>query len=48
MTDYRSMFIITPVCMLLALLCMTRVKRGEARADVTVDSTLGQVGDTDI
>jgi len=49
MTDYKSMFIVTPVFMLLALLSMTRVTRGEARQDdVTLESALGQVGETDI
>jgi maltose/moltooligosaccharide transporter len=46
-TDYKTMFIVTPVSMLLALLCMTRVTRGEALPQVTADSALGQVGDTD-
>lgn len=47
MTGYQSMFIVTPLFMLLALLCMTRVTRGEALQEATLDSALSQVGDTD-
>ena len=47
LTDYKTMFVVTPACMAVAFLCMTRVKRGEALTEVTADAALGQVGDTD-
>ena len=47
LTGYKSMFIVTPAFMLLALLCMTRVTKGEALEPTDMDTAMAQVGDTD-
>jgi len=47
LTGYKTMFIITPAFMVLALLCMTRVTKGEALEPTDMDTAMAQVGDTD-